>query len=70
MLSIVVGEDIQIPENFVKLGDQKALKDSYIEFMTKLENEKRTERKGKRQAQVDYDEEDESEEEEESEDGD
>lgn len=59
MLSIIVGDGIQIPDHFVKLSDPKMLKDSYLEYTMKLENEKKHERKGKKQAQtIDYDEED------------
>jgi hypothetical protein len=41
LLSIVVGEDVKIPENFIKLDNLKLLKDSYHKYCIKLQNEKR-----------------------------
>jgi hypothetical protein len=41
LLSIVVGEEVNIPGHFVKLDNLMLLKDSYHDYCIKLQNEKR-----------------------------
>lgn len=61
VLSVLVGENLsaKVPDKFFKFSDTKLLKDSYGEYLAKL-NEKKPERKSKKSESLD--EEDESEE--------
>lgn len=44
-LSIVVAENIKIPENFVMFDDIQLLKSSYCEYILKRQTEKKQESK-------------------------